>query len=155
MEAVIDVVRSARNIRSEMNIPTKADLDLWVGEGPARVIVTRHADLVKRLARIGRVHVDGAAPHGSATAVAAGTEISIPIAEHVDLKAEAARLKKEIQRLAQEIAKLEGKLGNASFLDRAPVEVVEKDRARLQSTIEEHATLERSLERVAAMGGAS
>jgi valyl-tRNA synthetase len=155
MEAVIDVVRSARNIRAEMNIPMKADLDLWVGEGPARAIVTRHVDLVKRLARIGRVHIDGAAPHGSATAVAAGTEISIPIAEHVDLKAEAARLKKEIQRLAGEIGKLEGKLGNASFLERAPVEVVEKDRTRLQTSIEERATLERSLERVIAMGGSS
>jgi valyl-tRNA synthetase len=155
MEAVIDVVRSARNIRSEMNIPMKADLDLWVGEGPARAIVTRHADLVKRLGRIGRVHIDGAAPHGSATAVAASTEISIPIAEHVDLKAEAARLKKEIQRLAGEIGKLEGKLGNASFIERAPVEVVEKDRARLQNSIDERTTLERSLERVVAMGGAS
>jgi valyl-tRNA synthetase len=155
MEAVIDVVRSARNIRSEMNIPMKADLDLWVGEGPARAIVTRHSDLVKRLGRIGRVHIDGAAPHGSATAVAAGTEISIPIAEHVDLKAESARLKKEIQRLGQEIGKLEGKLGNASFIERAPAEVVEKDRTRLQNSIEERTTLERSLERVVAMGGAS
>jgi valyl-tRNA synthetase len=151
--AVVDIVRAARNVRAEMNIAPKIELELWVGEGPARAVVARHADLVRRLARLGRVHLDGTAPRGAATAVAAGTEISIPIADHVDLAAEAARLAKEIARLGQEIGKLENKLGNASFVERAPVEVVEKDRARLQTSVDERATLQRSLERVVAAGG--
>ena len=155
MEALIDIVRSARNIRAEMSISPKAELALWIGEGPARTVVTRHGELIKRLARIGDIHMDGHAPSGSATAVAAGTEIAIPIAEHVDLGAEAARLRKEISKLGQEIARLEGKLGNASFIERAPPEVIEKDRARLQTSVEERTTLERSLARVAAAGGAS
>jgi valyl-tRNA synthetase len=119
------------------------------------VVVARHGELVKRLARIGEIHADGQTPPGSATAVAAGTEIAIPIAQHVDLGAEAARLRKEISKLAQEITRLEGKLGNASFIERAPPEVIEKDRARLQTSVEERTTLERSLARVAAAGGAS
>jgi len=155
VEALIDIVRSARNIRAEMSISPKTELDLWVGEGPARNVVTRHGVLVKRLARIGTIHMDGRAPSGAATAVAAGTEISIPIAEHVDLGAESARLEKELAKLAQEISRLEGKLGNASFIERAPPEVIEKDRARLQASVEERDLLERSLARVAAAGGAA
>ena len=153
VEALIDIVRSARNIRAEMSISPKSELDLYVGEGPARDVVTRHGVLVKRLARIGTIHMDGRAPSGAATAVAAGTEISIPIAEHVDFGAESARLKKELAKLAQEISRLEGKLGNASFIERAPPEVIEKDRARLQASVEERDLLERSLARVAAAGG--
>jgi valyl-tRNA synthetase len=50
----------------------------------------------------------------------------------IDKHAELARLDREIQRLTKELPRLEGKLGDASFLAKAPAQVVEKEQARLQ-----------------------
>jgi valyl-tRNA synthetase len=153
--ALIDLVRAARNIRSETNIPPKTSLSLWVGEGPARTVALAHGPLIRRLAGIGEIHTEGEAPKDSATALVAGTEISIPIAEHVDLEAESARLNREIAKLEKEITRLDKKLSSPSFLEKAPADIVKKDQGKLDAAVEERDTLARSLEKVADAGGAS
>ena len=50
----------------------------------------------------------------------------------IDVEAERARLTKEIERIKLEVKKCEGKLSNASFVDRAPPEVVAQEKARLE-----------------------
>jgi valyl-tRNA synthetase len=49
----------------------------------------------------------------------------------IDKDAERARLAKEIARIQNEITKAQGKLANASFVDRAPAAVVQQEQARL------------------------
>ncbi|TFH22203.1 MAG: valine--tRNA ligase [Myxococcales bacterium] len=151
---LIDVVRAARNIRAEMHIAPRVELELQVGEGPARGVVERNEALVARMARLGRVTYATEALAGSAVAVAAGTELAVPVADHVDLSAEATRLRKEIGRSDKEVTRLDKKLGNPSFLEKAPPEVVEEDQAKRDTAARDRETLERSLERVEAIGGA-
>lgn len=56
----------------------------------------------------------------------------MPLEGLIDVEAERARISKEIERVRVEVKKCEGKLGNASFVDRAPAEVVEQEKARLE-----------------------
>ncbi|RYD33506.1 MAG: hypothetical protein EOP85_20720, partial [Verrucomicrobiaceae bacterium] len=56
----------------------------------------------------------------------------MPLEGLIDVEAERARLTKEISNTQIEVKKCEGKLGNASFVDRAPPEVVEQEKARLE-----------------------
>ena len=151
IELLIEVVRAVRNIRAEMGIAPKTELDLYIGEGPAESVVRRHLAPLRRLARVARVS-DGAVPRGCATAVAGATELSVPIAEHVDLDAEAQRLRKEIARIEKEITRLDRKLSNPAFREKAPASVVEQDEARLAESARDRQTLERSLEKVIAIG---
>jgi len=151
IELLIEVVRAVRNIRAEMGIAPKTELDLYIGEGPAESVVRRHLAPLCRLARVARVS-DGAVPRGCATAVAGATELSVPIAEHVDLDAEAQRLRKEIARIEKEIARLDRKLSNPAFREKAPASVVEQDEARLAESARDRQTLERSLDKVIAIG---
>jgi valyl-tRNA synthetase len=72
------------------------------------------------------------APKGTPAAVAAIGEIYMPLEGLIDVDAERARLSKEIAAIQIEVKKCEGKLGNASFVDRAPPEVVEQEKARLE-----------------------
>ena len=72
------------------------------------------------------------APKGTPAAVTPVGEVYLPMEGLIDVEAERTRLSKEIERVRTEVAKCEGKLGNASFVDRAPPEVVAQEKARLE-----------------------
>jgi valyl-tRNA synthetase len=74
----------------------------------------------------------------SATALVGDMEVLVPMAGLIDKDAELARLQKEIDKSSKELQRIQGKLSNDSFVAKAPVEVVEKERAKcddLQLTV--------------------
>jgi valyl-tRNA synthetase len=58
-------------------------------------------------------------------------KILIPMAGLIDKAAELARLEKEIQKINNDLPRVEGKLSNPAFIDKAPAEVIEKEKAKL------------------------
>ena len=66
----------------------------------------------------------------SASALLGDMKILIPMAGLIDKQAEIARLNKELEKLSKELEKCQAKLGNPNYVERAPVEVVAKERAR-------------------------
>ena len=67
----------------------------------------------------------------------------------IDIDAELARLAKEGDKLAKDISKLEAKFANASFIERAPPDIVEKDRELLLSLKEKQRDTEMLSRRMA------
>jgi len=138
---VIGIIEAIRNIRGEMNIPFKVKLG---EEAKVEIAVADRAtfDLLQagEVARIHRVagvegsHVTLGARtppvRQSAVGVGPGFEVRVPLAGVIDLAAETARVDKEIAKVDQDLAGIDKKLQNPSFVQRAPAEVVEKDRAR-------------------------
>ena len=74
---------------------------------------------------------DGVRPAGSAVATTPSGDVFVRLEGVVDFEAERQRLRKEIERSRKEIAFLEGKLGRPEFVERAPAEVVERERERM------------------------
>jgi valyl-tRNA synthetase len=146
---VIGIIEAVRNIRGEMNVPFKTQLgDVEIGAlEPAA-----HATVVQETARIERlsnatlsVAAAGRAPGkrgGSAVAVGDGFELRVGLAGAIDLAAESARIAKELSKLEQDLVGIERKLANPSFVERAPAEVVEKDRARSEELRDKRRKLE-------------
>ncbi|MFP4610995.1 MAG: valine--tRNA ligase, partial [Thiohalophilus sp.] len=96
--------------------------------------VERNHHYLQNLARIESIDWladDQEAPE-SATALVGEMQILIPMAGLIDKDAELARLNKEIDKLESDAKRVEGKLGNASFVDKAPQAVVQKERDKLQ-----------------------
>ena len=84
-------------------------------------------------------------------ALAGEMTLLVPLAELIDLGAELTRLQDELGRKQAEIDRLKGKLDNRNFVARAPLEVVEKERQRLEETCTAFASLQVQYERIAAL----
>jgi len=137
MDWVVRVVSTVRGVRSEMNVPPAAQVELLVaGLAPERAVwLATHGDLLRRLTRsahLTAIPVEQLDQHrsGAAQMVVDEATLVIPLGEIIDLAAERGRLAKEIAKLEAEIAKVDKKLGNADFVARAPEEVVAEQRER-------------------------
>jgi valyl-tRNA synthetase len=130
---VIRLVSEVRSVRSEMNVPAaaKAPLVLAGTKKSTREQAERHADTIRRLARLEQITFEKTAPKGAVQLVLDDCIAALPLAGLIDISAEVARLKKEIGKADGEVKKVEGKLANQAFVDKAPPEVVEENRERL------------------------
>ena len=130
--ALIALISEIRSVRTEMNVPAAAKVPLVVTAGGTTVqgLMSRHEDTLKRLARLETVTFAPDAPKGSAVIVAGGATLALPLAGLIDMDAEKKRLSKGIAGHLSDIAKMDAKLGNPSFMQRAAPEAIDEARAR-------------------------
>ncbi|MBT9501904.1 MAG: valine--tRNA ligase [Burkholderiaceae bacterium] len=127
------MVGSCRSLRSEMSLSPAERVPLYTA-GDA-TFIAQAAPLLKALAKLSEVQQFGddasfAAATGHSPVIMEG-EARLALHVQIDIPAELARLGKEITRLEGEIVKATAKLGNESFVARAPAAVVEQERARV------------------------
>jgi len=146
------VIVGIRNIRGEMNIAPGKEIPVILrnGDSSDEKRLAQNSQYLKKLAKLDRIDwlVSSEEPPVSATALAGELEILVPMAGLIDTSAEVARLEKEIGKLEKDISRLSGKLGNESFVSKAPEAVVAKEREKLAAQQQAMATLEEQLERI-------
>jgi valyl-tRNA synthetase len=148
---LINVISEIRYIRSEMNVPLSAKPVLQLrgaSELQARSVETNHAALT-RLARLGSIEAVESFGKGTARGTVDGVDIGLPLADILDLDAERARLEKAIAGVEGEITKISRKLDNAGFIAKAPEDVVNENRRRLDEEVTRRGALEAALARLA------
>jgi valyl-tRNA synthetase len=119
-------VNATRNVRSEMKIPPKDRITLFITGEPSAAMSTA----LISLARVSDLKRVNELPATDSPVALAGPHRLMPYIE-VDPAAERERLKKEVVRLEGEIGRAKNKLANASFVERAPAPVVAQERERL------------------------
>jgi valyl-tRNA synthetase len=157
MNLLKDLVVGVRNLRAEYNVAPSLQLEVTVQAAAesARETVTAHAQMIRALARVGALEVTGAGepPSGTVVSVVGDAQVCVKLAGTIDVTAETARIEKERAKAEKERAGVAGRLGNESFVARAPAEIVDKERARQAELDEKIAKLSRSLERLAKLRG--
>lgn len=113
-------------------------MKLFVASQNRRLISSNAAAIMKLAGVSGIGFVESAAEIGERTAsqVTEGCTVFVPLGELVDLEKEKARLAAESERIQGEIARAEGKLHNRGFVEKAPKNLVEAERAKLEKFIE-------------------
>lgn len=148
METVIEVIRSIRNARAEFGVEAGRRISALILADAQYDVIQGQESTIKTLARVEPLQVTRELverPKQAVHAVANGVEIYLPLAGMVDLEAERVRLEKEVASVAQNVNRLEARLSNESFVSRAPAEVVQRERDRLESERDRLAKLEARL----------
>jgi len=135
IEILKQVCYSIRNIRGEMNVPPEKKTPVMIRTEKNEVmdVVEEHIEVIKFLARLTDVEYgnDIKKPEGSASAVGSGYEIYLPLKGLIDIEREKERLSKELSRIDIEIERAKNKLENKSFIKKAPREIINKEKKRL------------------------
>ena len=136
MDAVIEVIRAARNLRVEMKVSAskRATLILKPAEGLMDAFRRAEGYFYRLAAASGVEYLNpsDANPEKSASAVTAGATLFIPLGELVDVDKEIERLNKDLANAENEIARAEGKLKNEGFLAKAPAQLIEAEKAKIE-----------------------
>ena len=147
MELIMDAIRAVRTRRSEMNVPPSKKAHLTVATGEEDLF-RLGVPFLKKLAYASEVSfaAPGTPPEkGAVTVVTHAAQLSMPMAELVDLEKEKARLEKDLKKNRAELDKLEAKLQNPGFVNKAPEHVVAAERERSDKLSELVAKLEEQL----------
>ena len=145
-------VLAVRRVRGEQNIQPGRRVPIVLEEASERdrdmlARCRMYLDGLAGLESVAVLDQDAEAPK-SAVGLLGSMKILIPLAGLIDTEAETARLAKEIEKQAKELGRSEQKLANANFVDRAPAEIVDKERARV---VELRATIGRLEEQLASL----
>ena len=133
MLAIMEVVRSVRNTRAEMNVPPAKKAKILISTAQAEIVRQTESYLLK-LANASEVQILPAGagePENCAAAIVGLGQVYLPLGDLIDVEKELARLQKEQKSLEGEIARCNGKLQNQGFLAKAPEKVVQEEKEKL------------------------
>jgi valyl-tRNA synthetase len=143
---VIELITAIRSIRAEMNITVPVPLVLAGASAETQGRAERWADFIKRLARVSEISSATAAPKGSVQLVVRGEVAALPLVGVIDLDAERARLAKEMAKADSDVARIDAKLNNPKFVERAAEDVVEEERSKREEAAGRKVKIAQALE---------
>ena len=148
----IDLISAVRSLRAEMNLPAAAKLTLYLkgANSASKLHLSTFGDIICSLARLSSVSAfDDDVTPDMAQAVFKEATILLPLKGVVDFAAERERLHKELDSLNKNLEGYARKLGNPSFVERAPQAVVEEEKRRQAEALAKKAKTEEALARIA------
>jgi valyl-tRNA synthetase len=152
MQAVIELISKVRNIRAEMQIKPSDKIAVHVAANVEiqRIFGENEAQILK-LARADKLVLGKnlSVPKASAKAVTTSAEIAVPLEGLIDFEQERKRLENQLNKLEVEAQRLNGQLGNANFVEKAPAEKVQELRDRVSEIETQTKALKTNLEALA------
>lgn len=140
MNTMMDLIRSIRNIRAEMNVPMSKKIEILIhpDSEATKDALIRNQEYIYRFCNPEKliIEMDMAKPDKAVAAVISGAEVYLPLAGLIDIEQEIERLQKEAEKYQAEVERVQKKLANQGFVAKAPAHVVEEERAKEKDYIE-------------------
>ncbi len=150
MKLLMDIIRSVRNIRAEVNTPMSKKVPLYISAKDAATVAILEANkgYLEKFCNPEPLTIGEGleAPGQSMTAVVTGAELFLPLVGLINLEEEIARLEKELEKWAKEVKLVTGKLSNEKFVSKAPEALVNAEREKLADYEDKHAVVLKRLE---------
>ena len=145
MEVLKELIRSVRNIRSEVNTPMSKPITLLIKTNEKKVdlFLNENTKYIERFCNPEELVISDTieAPETAMSAVITGAEIYLPLEGLINIEEEIARLEKELDKWGKEVERVQKKLGNERFVASAPEAVVAGERAKEKDYLEKQAAV--------------
>ncbi|MED3644966.1 valine--tRNA ligase [Caldifermentibacillus hisashii] len=155
MKLLVEIIRSVRNIRAEVNTPMSKKIAMIINAHDEKILDTLETNkaYLERFCNpeMLTIGVGVLAPEKAMTAVVSGAEIYLPLQGLINIEEEITRLEKELEKLNKEVERVQKKLANEKFVAKAPAQVVEEERAKEKDYLEKRATVQERLEELRRM----
>jgi len=151
MNLLMELIREVRNIRTEYNVDPGRRITALAAPGSRRPLLENYSFVFARLCNVSDVQLlgdDDHAPENAASAVVNEVTFYLPLEGMIDIKAECERLTKEQTTIRSQMTSVEQKLANENFTTKAPANVVQRERERLQALQAEAEQIAKRLERM-------
>lgn len=149
MKLLMDIIRSVRNIRAEVNTPMSKPVPLYLltKDAQTATILETNRKYIEKFCNPENLTIGESinTPAKSMSAVVTGVELFLPLEGLINIDEELARLDKELKKWESEVKRVQGKLSNERFVANAPEAVVSEERAKEQDYLEKYATVEKRI----------
>jgi valyl-tRNA synthetase len=148
---VIRLISTIRGGRTEMNVPPGAYLSLRVNDASAQTLnrLETYKPLIERMAHAKySTEAPSFKEKGLLQTVVDEATFVLPLGDVLDLEKEQKRLQQSLDDVLKEIQQLQGKLSNEDFVKRAPQDIIEKNKSRLEEADFRRTKLEQALSRM-------
>src|SRR3989338_496322 len=155
VQLIIDLISQIRNLRGENNVsPSKLiSATIVLKEKKNASLLSSYSESIKSLAKLSQMTCQ-TEPLDTQNAIRAALkfgEIFIPLTELFDMGEEKKRLQKELAKVEEDMTHLNSRLSQPAFVERAPKEVVQKEKDRFQELQSKKEKLEESLKKIASL----
>ncbi|MEH7379773.1 valine--tRNA ligase [Bacillus sp. JJ1533] len=154
MRLLVDIIRSVRNIRAEVNTPMSKQIKLYIKAKDATILpqLEKNRSYLERFCNPSELAIatDITSPEKAMTSVVTGAELFLPLEGLINIDEEIKRLEKELEKLDKEVERVQKKLGNEGFVKKAPQKVIDEERAKEKDYLEKRETVR---ERIAELRG--
>ncbi len=149
-EAVMNVIRSVRNIRAEVNAPMSKPIQLFIStsDDATQGYLSANEMTIGKFTNATELEIGRGltAPDKSMSAIMTGAELFIPLADLINFEEEIARLEKEVAKYEKEVERVQKKLGNQGFIAKAPAHVIAEEKAKEKDYIDKRDAVRARLE---------
>ncbi|OAK74214.1 valine--tRNA ligase [Lederbergia galactosidilytica] len=149
MKLLMDIIRSVRNIRAEVNTPMSKQIKLLLKAKDEKILTAleNNKKYIEKFCNPQNLELGTniEMPEKAMSAVVTGVELFLPLADLINIEEELARLQKEWDKWNKEVERVQKKLANERFVAKAPEAVVNEERAKEKDYLEKKQTVEKRI----------
>jgi valyl-tRNA synthetase len=140
MKLLVEIIRSVRNIRAEVNTPLSKPIQLQIKAKNDEILrqLKQNRSYIERFCNPSELTIatEIEKTEKAMTAVVTGAELILPLEGLINIDEEIKRLEKELEKLNKEVERVQKKLSNEGFLKKAPEKVIAEERAKEKDYLE-------------------
>ncbi|WP_181349736.1 valine--tRNA ligase [Thalassobacillus sp. CUG 92003] len=150
MDRLVSMIRSVRNIRSEVDTPMSKQIQLLIKTKDEAITheLEKNRSYLEHFCNPSELSISSTlqAPEKAMSAVVTGAELYLPLAGLINIEDEIVRLQNEWEKWHNEVERVQKKLANEGFVSKAPEQVVQAERDKETDYLEKRSKVERRIQ---------
>lgn len=147
LEDIMEIINSIRSIRAEKGVEPARKINATIYGGTKTKLIQAKESIIKRMARLENLTIaaKGAKIPKALWKYVNGIDIYLPVEDLFDIAQEVVRMKKKLEEISKKAESIGSRINNPNFVERAPKELVEKEKKQHEELMTEMSNLQKQI----------